>query len=1833
MKESAVKKVNERKRYQDEEFCLKYLPYYDQACIEADAWLSEIKCGIGESLLKRETPDGLSYWFTQLDSYICIYGMRFAKEDHVNFIRITYGLATTPDLDISLVTSLCELIGLLLKKVHLISRDDLQIDWMPLYKLHKRINRKYGDVNAPVVPSELREALKKAIRRLSSYFHENATREILNFFLPKFSPWNVSTAPVFITMTTFLPTKLPPSEMKNGFQLWIEEMMNLWKTYHGKGLWEGDLINLLARVAYDNSGHIDWNCHMDFIFTKILRSFRLVVKDSRDSAKTRLSSSFHSCALDEFPMWVAAMIGKGSNALQCLKVLLKAVQPYCHPSNTGAWQASIFGFLRRLSCAICKRVKFERRKTNFWFNWVPEDGKLTDENIKEYVNVALPCVISGVFSKCKSDHVPACLHYLANLNASAVVPEILKCCDTSILAINEPHRLTESLLCLENVATSLLRSPDSITYGLQLIPILKAILPQMNMYDIDKLCAILNTLSAYFSLIPLVNSSSAQWELNSLTQEEKELCSMTAVLEDVIEETFDRIFFITLNFGAHASEGQPERVKCSSDSSNTDSEEGTVAGKLIVLASCILFNCEAPTYEALVNRILRFVEENAFESDFGHQIVRDICAAACKVSPEKSFDKFFYLFRSRLEHAIDERTRSADRVEAPILRDVEMLSAIISVSGSVLTKFCAEIFDALQLIGSLSSKNAAPIFGHCLTSVLRPLCGISLAEQLFNFELLSSSSKAFLPIKNWAKSVGSEEAFPNWNIPGQSELSMAENVLNTFLIPALESLENPEKLNKNRLLSTLYIVRGCCKGLFGVLPHLEGDAVAPGCRISNVASYCGPSVHPDKCHVLRLERNTKNVIRKVLTKLVDYMIECREDETGSMKMIVEIYIELIVPLGHFKNFCIPSPEKDKSFDLAFRDETVRRVDQPAAWLRRNVAVLHQIYLNSSHSYQKLTTEHLTVAKDLLKLCLSQYPKTRGNALTALEDVFEMCKFVGKMVVDDVLEYIKEGENVSLEHFEGAIHVLRCNRGSEFLCRRDWSVISKTWTALMRTPVPDKMSISVILSATMGLGLANFCSFAIESHIPDDVAALANCLWQVTDRDEVVPCRPIPEQHEIDSSIEKLKKENENNLQVTKALLHQMVEAGKDKTIPSGHLLMAWRILFTTVDRDSGLLAEHVSVFVNMLTDCREPVRKFALNAIALHLSCRVRKADKVIFQCPIEPIKSDSLQRRYLQYSLREDNIICLYNRDVLPKSVDEWNTTQFITKAAVGLDFWPRYNIYVSLFAELMVQAPLKMQPSSDRQKAELEEDEANIYTAFEDENFLRQFADLMSVEIKANDEVERVHASYQFFFQAMFRNFGFPMWKIFRGTVERLVDSNRLEKQRLAAEIVSGLISGMKLWRYECQQECQLWIISVMKAAFNNMNLKASHCWATALGFGLIRDDPRRCSLFIDSLIEYLKNPCGTASKRLCEYFALNCVFTLHSWRLILVYSELLKYLQNQLAEDYADLRECIGRSLHLMLSYSSLRNETALELPDRETFIRQCLERIKVLEVEINLECPGATSASPNGSGVDVLTRGERERKESLLTLQTLLCFLKFCLSDMGRTVSADSVKVLPYLFYFDNETSDASLKKMCRHALRGYFPQCFLTETTASLVLDQCEMTARKAWWKARVSVLQFLQVCIFSNIFSFSDQVYRNRVSELIMCLLRDQQVEVRKAASKSFCTFFQCGFMEPDDSTYLGTWIEWSKSKDTITRHGGILGLSAIVDSNPYSVPSYLPDILMVLCDHTADRAQLISSTAKSSLLEFKRTHVDSWKEHEQNFTDDQLALLANILISPSYYV
>ena len=83
--------------------------------------------------------------------------------------------------------------------------------------------------------------------------------------------------------------------------------------------------------------------------------------------------------------------------------------------------------------------------------------------------------------------------------------------------------------------------------------------------------------------------------------------------------------------------------------------------------------------------------------------------------------------------------------------------------------------------------------------------------------------------------------------------------------------------------------------------------------------------------------------------------------------------------------------------------------------------------------------------------------------------------------------------------------------------------------------------------------------------------------------------------------------------------------------------------------------------------------------------------------------------------------------------------------------------------------------------------------------------------------------------------------------------------------------------------------------------------------------------------------------------------------------------------------------------------------------------------------------------------------------------------------------------------------------------------------------------------------------------------------------------------------------------------------------HSGIMGLCAIVEAYPYDVPEMVPDILIELEKHLHD-PQPIPKTIKDCFQEFKRTHQDNWQEHKLKFSEDQLSVMTDLLVSPNYY-
>lgn len=72
------------------------------------------------------------------------------------------------------------------------------------------------------------------------------------------------------------------------------------------------------------------------------------------------------------------------------------------------------------------------------------------------------------------------------------------------------------------------------------------------------------------------------------------------------------------------------------------------------------------------------------------------------------------------------------------------------------------------------------------------------------------------------------------------------------------------------------------------------------------------------------------------------------------------------------------------------------------------------------------------------------------------------------------------------------------------------------------------------------------------------------------------------------------------------------------------------------------------------------------------------------------------------------------------------------------------------------------------------------------------------------------------------------------------------------------------------------------------------------------------------------------------------------------------------------------------------------------------------------------------------------------------------------------------------------------------------------------------------------------------------------------------------------------------------------------------------VNLMPKYVQSYQCEmmyVLMAICCHF-----ILQMTVRKTLSDFRRTHHDNWHEHKQQFTDDQLVVLTDLLVSPCYY-
>ncbi|XP_042231597.1 proteasome activator complex subunit 4-like isoform X2 [Homarus americanus] len=272
------------------------------------------------------------------------------------------------------------------------------------------------------------------------------------------------------------------------------------------------------------------------------------------------------------------------------------------------------------------------------------------------------------------------------------------------------------------------------------------------------------------------------------------------------------------------------------------------------------------------------------------------------------------------------------------------------------------------------------------------------------------------------------------------------------------------------------------------------------------------------------------------------------------------------------------------------------------------------------------------------------------------------------------------------------------------------------------------------------------------------------------------------------------------------------------------------------------------------------------------------------------------------------------------------------------------------------------------------------------------------------------------------------------------------------------------------------------------------------------------------------------------------------------------------------------------------------------------------------------------------------GSEERKATVRLMNTVCRWL---VGQMGRSyngVTPEIYRFLPHLCQLESVDNDPELRGNCVATL-AVISQALVLPSRIPALMDSVTQVAKSSWWRARAAVLSLLQVAVFTNMFTIlNDEKAPQQVQELVVGLLSDVRLEVQQMASTVLSGLIHCKFIQAEDKL-LGEFTsklqngreqkrrrkEPLKPQEVLELHAGVLGLCAYVSAFPYDVPDMLPEVLVTLSEHLND-PHPVPATIKKTLSNFRRTHHDNWRDHKQKFTEDQLVVLTDLLLSPSYY-
>ncbi|CAI5451722.1 unnamed protein product [Caenorhabditis angaria] len=1824
------------KYFRKEIWQLKKLPYSAEIDEEANKHFILIKKGLADSILLNDATSGFCHWVLELDKYIDLYGRRFSKEEHIQLIHLLLPMITKGHIFRNVKIAIRSVYTLLCKKDYL-TRDDLTIDWRPLYELYVEVTFKNLEEDGLfLMPEGFRNDLLSLIYYARWYFSKESVQELLDECRPYMCIWDESCQMSWKVLDLFLCMSMPAEDQKiYGTNLWFEEAWHWYKTIDNNSLFETQAHKMFARINYESPGTIDWTGKMDLIFTRLVRSLRL----------GHINGLCQSFSQESAAVLIVHLLGSTCHEelMIHLKQLFEQVESFLHPSNNGSHTQYLITLISKLCTHLIVRMKRERNekpnKTRT-MAFVPEYMRLNQQILDDFVNILLPSLKLMAFTKTSKDLVNPIYRNCCLMCPKIILPIVLDMVYPALETLVEPHRLQQTLGTLVGVLIPLVKDEpdaDGKTYRIHAITILNSLLPGLDCNDIRKCMVTYQIIGVLVNMIPLVDCSDAIHTRCDLTEDEKELCSATANFDSIISMLMDRMIEMLVACGQSANPINAQgAINAKAGSSNIE-DQILHRGTLSVFKG-ICRNSSSELFKIAMNKLYTLASENVFDSRIVNDVIGDMIQVACKFHPELAFNKFFNLVYSRLQNCITPEFYTEEKVDFSILWWITIASRIVKVHPDYLLANWPQVTSMLQLLMPLKRCNVATEKSYYLyDNLLEQLTYIQLNSLVARRKLYDLPSDQFLAIRHWAAPVDKKTYKPDWFIPTQETIDKAVEILRNWLVPNLAVLNSPQGIDKKELLHRLQIIRSTILGSCMAVPVLAGENIQlTDSHVIDQNKEFDLVIKPKGTPEILLDgQNIRQMMLDTVLNLIDYLLENSPDDVKSIQEAVTVLRGLPSIRGYTKDMYVSGMTSYRVTKIMLCDKLAGNKSNIEMIVEEYILLLHRKRMSAIQGWH-FNEQHQRIYETLLKVATSTYSENRAKAQSILLAKIRQHPYSYKRILDGILRFLDPENEVTHEQLKGALYLLIDGKKQAIIIRMEFEQQAKIWPALVRVQHSEKPTIIALLENAQNLIVDNYESYRLKYEWVDGQRETAKRLLMAADE-----CSPLhdanilkmPTKEQIDKYENLLEEKFEYSLASYHNLIKRIYELACDPNLHWRPLDMAHSMLSMQVRRDYPLPDEVIKMFVKLLINDTVKTRRIASAVVASWLKIMKPKAVKRELIIPNKSPNSGPGSKFPIYCGLREDNRCMMYEEEKLPQTDEEWDAFQFCGKQHWGVYTWP---------AKLTTYAPLKEQKSIDRNYEDFSETEKAIVDTFQDEKFMTRLRELFSVEMKKEDEL--FNAVHFTLFQGLFRCFNDVLCPAFKTQLEILMASSKEYDQKLASEITAGIINGSKLWKHERQRKMWNWLGPMISKTFEVMKEDGLRNWGVGIATVCGCSEARMLKPLIDLLFKLIERPTDNAFSASSRLFLIQSALCQFEWRGVELWNKFLNMLKTSLVHQYANLRDRVAISLVSATWYDVPSILVAPSTPENlrppkieqvaawyQELLATCWDEVRISKTE---ECPingtsnGEMHPSPSTAS---LAETSEVKKAARLALKSTISYVFNTCNQSYEAFPKSFIPFLPLWCHYANDVGDEELQKTCNSFNIGHMEAIYVSQENAPSVLNQfTQILTSPCWWKSKVVALRMIRSIVFSNPFVF--RRHRDEIGHLLVHMLNDCQIEVRERAAEALSTLLQSKFFETTQEL-VQKFDTAATSDNAIESHGGVLGLSAIVLASPYSVPRFLPDVLMRICRFATHRNATIRDAVKRALSEFKRTHQDSWREHEQQFNEDQLIVLRNLLISPNYYV